>query len=157
MENPKQSPWWAWSPTRGSFSLPWDHDLTQYQELDAYLTAPPTCPMIQHFIKIKLPSATMIPLWVIASLQEMCPHVILNHIPDVCMVFEVLGHHLLKWIIKSNYQGLPVRCVKSIIRQVRKPGQPCPPVPNWLAFQCKLLFLNTHTCACCHRYKYNLL
>ncbi|XP_057588301.1 SRSF protein kinase 2 isoform X2 [Hippopotamus amphibius kiboko] len=35
----------------------------------------------------------------------------------VCMVFEVLGHHLLKWIIKSNYQGLPVRCVKSIIRQ----------------------------------------
>ncbi|XP_058513401.1 SRSF protein kinase 2 isoform X1 [Ochotona princeps] len=36
----------------------------------------------------------------------------------VCMVFEVLGHHLLKWIIKSNYQGLPVRCVKSIIRQV---------------------------------------
>ncbi|NP_001394448.1 SRSF protein kinase 2 isoform w [Mus musculus] len=34
------------------------------------------------------------------------------------MVFEVLGHHLLKWIIKSNYQGLPVRCVKSIIRQV---------------------------------------
>ncbi|XP_017601392.1 PREDICTED: SRSF protein kinase 2 isoform X5 [Corvus brachyrhynchos] len=37
---------------------------------------------------------------------------------DVCMVFEVLGHHLLKWIIKSNYQGLPIRCVKSIIRQV---------------------------------------
>uniref|UniRef100_A0A8C6PVD4 non-specific serine/threonine protein kinase n=1 Tax=Nothobranchius furzeri TaxID=105023 RepID=A0A8C6PVD4_NOTFU len=36
----------------------------------------------------------------------------------VCMVFEVLGHHLLKWIIKSNYQGLPQPCVKSIIRQV---------------------------------------
>ncbi|KAM3926295.1 SRSF protein kinase 2 isoform 1-T1 [Leptodactylus fuscus] len=36
----------------------------------------------------------------------------------VCMVFEVLGHHLLKWIIKSNYQGLPIRCVKSIICQV---------------------------------------
>nr|XP_005995499.1 PREDICTED: SRSF protein kinase 1 isoform X2 [Latimeria chalumnae] len=36
----------------------------------------------------------------------------------VCMVFEVLGHHLLKWIIKSNYQGLPIACVKSIIRQV---------------------------------------
>uniref|UniRef100_A0A2K5XML0 non-specific serine/threonine protein kinase n=1 Tax=Mandrillus leucophaeus TaxID=9568 RepID=A0A2K5XML0_MANLE len=34
----------------------------------------------------------------------------------VCMIFEVLGHHLLKWIIKSNYQGLPVRCVKRIIR-----------------------------------------
>lgn len=39
--------------------------------------------------------------------------------PDVCMVFEVLGHHLLKWIIKSNYQGLPLPCVKSIIRQVK--------------------------------------
>ncbi|KAG7283859.1 hypothetical protein CRUP_034046 [Coryphaenoides rupestris] len=36
----------------------------------------------------------------------------------VCMVFEVLGHHLLKWIIKSNYQGLPLPCVKSIIRQI---------------------------------------
>uniref|UniRef100_A0A671NXB3 non-specific serine/threonine protein kinase n=1 Tax=Sinocyclocheilus anshuiensis TaxID=1608454 RepID=A0A671NXB3_9TELE len=36
----------------------------------------------------------------------------------VCMVFEVLGHHLLKCIIKSNYQGLPLPCVKSIIRQV---------------------------------------
>lgn len=34
------------------------------------------------------------------------------------MVFEVLGYHLLKWIIKSNYQGLPQPCVKSIIRQV---------------------------------------
>uniref|UniRef100_A0A8C2J7I5 non-specific serine/threonine protein kinase n=1 Tax=Cyprinus carpio TaxID=7962 RepID=A0A8C2J7I5_CYPCA len=36
----------------------------------------------------------------------------------VCMVFEVLGHHLLKCIIKSNYQGLPLLCVKSIILQV---------------------------------------
>jgi len=35
----------------------------------------------------------------------------------VVMVFEVLGHHLLKWIIKSDYRGLPVECVKSIIRQ----------------------------------------
>jgi len=39
---------------------------------------------------------------------------------DVCMVFEVLGHHLLKWIIKSNYQGLPIPCVKSIIKQVSR-------------------------------------
>nr|XP_032634949.1 SRSF protein kinase 3-like [Chelonoidis abingdonii] len=37
---------------------------------------------------------------------------------DVCMVLEVLGHQLLKWIIKSNYQGLPLPCVKSILRQV---------------------------------------
>uniref|UniRef100_A0A4W5LUD8 non-specific serine/threonine protein kinase n=1 Tax=Hucho hucho TaxID=62062 RepID=A0A4W5LUD8_9TELE len=36
----------------------------------------------------------------------------------VCMVFEVLGHQLLKWIIKSNYTGLPLPCVKSILRQV---------------------------------------
>nr|XP_056723627.1 SRSF protein kinase 1 [Euleptes europaea] len=36
----------------------------------------------------------------------------------ICMVFEVLGHHLLKWIIKSNYQGLPLLCVKRIIHQV---------------------------------------
>lgn len=36
----------------------------------------------------------------------------------VCMVFEVLGHHLLKWIIKSQYQGMPHNCVKSIIKQV---------------------------------------
>ncbi|ELW69494.1 Serine/threonine-protein kinase SRPK1 [Tupaia chinensis] len=37
---------------------------------------------------------------------------------DICMVFEVLGHHLLKWIIKSNYQGLPLPCVRKIIQQV---------------------------------------
>lgn len=36
----------------------------------------------------------------------------------VCMVLEVLGHQLLKWIIKSNYMGLPLACVKSILRQV---------------------------------------
>lgn len=35
------------------------------------------------------------------------------------MVLEVLGHQLLKWIIKSNYMGLPLVCVKSILRQVR--------------------------------------
>ena len=36
----------------------------------------------------------------------------------VCMVFEVLGHNLLKLIIRSNYQGIPLKNVKSIIRQV---------------------------------------
>ncbi|KAJ8265088.1 hypothetical protein COCON_G00141870 [Conger conger] len=36
----------------------------------------------------------------------------------VCMVLEVLGHQLLKFIIKSNYMGLPLICVKAIIRQV---------------------------------------
>ncbi|KAL2103444.1 hypothetical protein ACEWY4_000312 [Coilia grayii] len=36
----------------------------------------------------------------------------------VCMVLEVLGHQLLKYIIKSNYMGLPLVCVKSILKQV---------------------------------------
>lgn len=36
----------------------------------------------------------------------------------VCMVFEVLGHHLLKLILKSNYRGIPRENVKIIIRQV---------------------------------------
>ncbi|XP_065348491.1 SRSF protein kinase 3-like isoform X2 [Cloeon dipterum] len=36
----------------------------------------------------------------------------------VCMVFEVLGSNLLKLIIRSNYQGIPLPNVKAIIRQV---------------------------------------
>jgi serine/threonine-protein kinase SRPK1 len=36
----------------------------------------------------------------------------------VCMVFEVLGHNLLKLIIKSQYRGIPYDNVKTIIRQV---------------------------------------
>ncbi|XP_037092857.1 SRSF protein kinase 2-like isoform X2 [Pollicipes pollicipes] len=36
----------------------------------------------------------------------------------VCMVFEVLGHNLLKLIIRSNYQGIPLENVRSIIKQV---------------------------------------
>ena len=36
----------------------------------------------------------------------------------VCMVFEVLGHNLLKFIIRSNYQGIPLQNVKTITRQV---------------------------------------
>ncbi|XP_041350045.1 SRSF protein kinase 3-like [Gigantopelta aegis] len=35
----------------------------------------------------------------------------------VCMVFEVLGNNLLKFIIRSNYQGIPLPNVKTIIRQ----------------------------------------
>ncbi|XP_068170950.1 SRSF protein kinase 1b [Antennarius striatus] len=50
----------------------------------------------------------------------------------ICMVFEVLGYHLLKWIIKSNYQGLPLPCVKSIIRQVLQ-GL------NYLHTRCKII------------------
>ena len=84
----------------------------------------------------------MILLLVSVSLKEMYLEMILNPVPDVCMVFEVLGHHLLKWIIKSNYQGLPVRCVKSIIRQVRlMTSSPILHIPNWSAFPHKLLFV----------------
>ncbi|XP_050292688.1 SRSF protein kinase 2 [Anthonomus grandis grandis] len=36
----------------------------------------------------------------------------------VCMVFEVLGHNLLKLIIKSNYHGIPLANVRTIMRQV---------------------------------------
>uniref|UniRef100_A0A1I8A4C7 non-specific serine/threonine protein kinase n=1 Tax=Steinernema glaseri TaxID=37863 RepID=A0A1I8A4C7_9BILA len=36
----------------------------------------------------------------------------------VCMVFEVLGCNLLKLIIRSNYQGLPLGKVRVIARQV---------------------------------------
>lgn len=36
----------------------------------------------------------------------------------ICMVFEVLGHNLLKLILKSNYRGIPLINVKTIIRQV---------------------------------------
>lgn len=36
----------------------------------------------------------------------------------ICMVFEVLGHNLLKLILKSNYRGIPRNNVRTIIRQV---------------------------------------
>lgn len=49
--------------------------------------------------------------------HRLCPWLL--DFSDVCMVLEVLGHQLLKWIIKSNYMGLPMVCVKSILRQVR--------------------------------------
>ncbi len=34
------------------------------------------------------------------------------------MVFEVLGHNLLKLIIRSGYHGIPIENVRTIIRQV---------------------------------------
>ena len=36
----------------------------------------------------------------------------------VCMVFEVLGHNLLKLIIRSKYQGIPLYNVRKIMVQV---------------------------------------
>lgn len=36
----------------------------------------------------------------------------------ICMVFEVLGHNLLKLIIKSQYRGIPYDNVRLIIQQV---------------------------------------
>lgn len=35
-----------------------------------------------------------------------------------CLVFEALGCSLYKLIVKNNFQGLPKRLVKSIIKQV---------------------------------------
>ncbi|KAL5967598.1 SRSF protein kinase 3 [Taenia solium] len=35
----------------------------------------------------------------------------------VCMVFEVLGHNLLKLIIRSGYRGIPIENVRTIIKQ----------------------------------------
>lgn len=40
-----------------------------------------------------------------------------------CLVFEALGCSLYKLIVKNNFQGLPIKMVKSIIRQVRERGQ----------------------------------
>jgi len=34
------------------------------------------------------------------------------------MVFEVLGHNLLKFIIKSSYLGISIPMAKSIVKQV---------------------------------------
>lgn len=51
----------------------------------------------------------------------------------VCMVFEVLGHNLLKLIIKSNYRGIPRNNVKRIIRQVLE-GL------DYLHNKCKIMF-----------------
>ena len=37
----------------------------------------------------------------------------------VCMVFEVLGHNLLKFITRSNYRGIPLDNVRIILKQAR--------------------------------------
>lgn len=36
----------------------------------------------------------------------------------ICMVFEVLGHNLLKLLVKTQYQGIPLENVKTITRQI---------------------------------------
>ncbi|XP_055504089.1 SRSF protein kinase 3-like isoform X1 [Leucoraja erinacea] len=53
----------------------------------------------------------------------------------VCLVIELLGNHLYHWIIKSNWQGLPMPCVKRIIRQVLQ-GL------NYLHTKCKILHMD---------------
>ena len=37
--------------------------------------------------------------------------------PNLFMVFEVLGYHLYKWILKSDYSGLPIKVVQKIAKQ----------------------------------------
>merc|ERR1712142_71873 len=39
------------------------------------------------------------------------------HGSHVCMVFEVLGHNLLKFIIKSSYRGISIPMTKKILKQ----------------------------------------
>lgn len=50
----------------------------------------------------------------------------------VCMVFEVLGNNLLKFIIRSNYQGIPLKNVKNIIKQ-------CLQGLHYLHAKCKII------------------
>jgi len=50
----------------------------------------------------------------------------------VCMVFEVLGHNLLKFIIRSDYQGIPLLNVKIIMKQVLQGVQ-------YLHSKCKII------------------
>lgn len=65
-----------------------------------------------------------------------------------CLVFETLGCSLYKLIVKNNFQGLHIKMVKSITRQVRYPVA----VPFAPFFSCCTLFLlqythtHTHTC-----------
>lgn len=69
------------------------------------------CP---YFIFLSIISFFSIMQYSLISLST-CPWPIYS---DVCMVFEVLGRNLLKLIIRSNYQGIPLQNVKFIIRQV---------------------------------------
>ncbi|KRZ27557.1 SRSF protein kinase 1 [Trichinella pseudospiralis] len=41
-----------------------------------------------------------------------------DHGIHVCMVFEVLGHNLLRMIIQTNYRGIPIPQVKKIMKQI---------------------------------------
>jgi serine/threonine-protein kinase SRPK1 len=50
----------------------------------------------------------------------------------VCMMFELHGHNLQKLIIRSNYSGISIANVKSIIRQVLE-GL------NYLYTKCKII------------------
>ncbi|XP_065067348.1 SRSF protein kinase 3-like isoform X2 [Rhopilema esculentum] len=54
------------------------------------------------------------------------------HGTHICMVFEVLGHNLLRMIIKSNYKGIPLPLVKTIIKQTLE-GL------NYLHTKCKII------------------
>ncbi|XP_067855197.1 SRSF protein kinase 3-like isoform X2 [Heptranchias perlo] len=54
------------------------------------------------------------------------------HGVHVCLVIELLGDHLHRWIVRSKRQGLPMICVKKIIQQVLQ-GL------NYLHTKCKIL------------------
>ena len=42
-----------------------------------------------------------------------------QNIPSFHFTLQVLGHNLLKFIIESNYEGIPLLNVKIIIKQVQ--------------------------------------
>lgn len=66
-----------------------------------------------------------VPIWLYTCLSAFVTQQFPQPPSDVCMVMEVLGHQLLKWIIKSNYMGLPLVCVKAIIKQVTHQNRNC--------------------------------
>lgn len=89
------------------------------------------CNLILYFVPVAFSK------YPVSCSAERC--IVLNSSPDVCMVLEVLGHQLLRWIVKSNYTGLPLPCVKSILRQVLYSILLNHPLifDHWLRFVCE--------------------
>ncbi len=99
-----QMKWWKTPENTMRISTDWVSMLDETGSLTCF----GTCRTCWHHISVA------VLLWFIN--HRLCPWLL--DLSDVCMVLEVLGHQLLKWIIKSNYMGLPMVCVKSILRQV---------------------------------------
>lgn len=61
-----------------------------------------------------------------------------------CLVFETLGCSLYKLIVKNNFQGLPIKMVKSITRQVCTYA-----LSVRLASICYLQYIDSYCFCCC--------